>query len=115
MANNISNYERTITAALKKANRYNAGLRMQIRSLASALLTLDLCNEEISKLDSVTVLEQTRYGSKLAPHPAFKVQRDAADSVTRQLKQLGLTVAELNTDSDADPLAELTQKLIDVE
>ncbi len=113
MAKTMKSYEATVTSALKKANLYHAGLRMQIRSLASALLALDLSNEEISTLSSVTVTETTRYGSKLAPHPAFKVQRDAADSVTRQLKQLGLTVAALGTDENDDPLVELTKALID--
>ena len=44
-------------------------------------------------------------------HPAFKVQRDAQDSVTRQMKALGLTAADLSGVMDDDPLVDLTTKV----
>jgi hypothetical protein len=72
---------------------------------------LGLANDEIDNLDVTTVLETTRYGEKMAPHPAFKVQRDAQDSVTRQMKALGLTAADLSGEMDDDPLVDLTTKV----
>ena len=81
-------------------------------NLATALRTLDMANAQIDTLDEVTVWEETRYGQKLAPHPVFKVQKDAQDSVTRQMKILGLTTDLLAGTDDTDPLVELTKKVV---
>ena len=93
---------------------YNTSLTMQVQSLASAMHTLELATEEIDNLKSTTVMEKTRYGEKMAPHPAFKVQRDAQISITRQMKQLRLTTEQLSTDQSSDPLVDLTQRLLRV-
>lgn len=57
------------------------------------------------------MLEKTRYGEKLAPHPAFKVAKEAQEMVTRQMKALGLTAADMAGDAEDDPLVGLTRKL----
>ena len=85
---------------------------MQITSLATALRTVDLASWQIDGLAEVTVLEETRYGSKMAPHPACKVLKDAQDSVTRQLKALGLTPENLTNEDEEDPLIGVTKKVI---
>ena len=107
----VADYRKQIVKALKAAGTYSKGLDMQVQALATALRTLDLANDQIDGLTEVTVLEETRYGSKLAPHPAFKVQRDAQDSITRQLKILGLTAELLAGTDETDPLVELTKKV----
>lgn len=107
----IEDYRKNIEKALKTAGRYSKALDMQIISLAGAMRSLEIANAEIDDLEETTVWEETRYGKKMAPHPVFKIQRDAQDSVTRQLKALGLTVADLNGDNEADPLIELTKKV----
>ena len=114
MARTTQQWARRITTALKKAGMYNTSLTMQVQSLASAMHTLELATEEIDNLKSTTVMERTRYGEKLAPHPAFKVQRDAQISITRQMKQLRLTTEQLSTDQSSDPLVDLTQRLLRV-
>lgn len=111
MAHKLKHYKNKVAAALKKAGTYSEGLDMQVQSLASALRTLDIATDEIDELTEVTVEEVTRYGSRMVPHPAFKVQKDAQDSITRQMKVLGLTASELAGDVDSDPLVELTSKL----
>lgn len=90
---------------------YSTALDMQITSLASAMRNLDLANDQIDGLEETTVWETTRYGEKLAPHPVFKIAKDAQDMITRQMKALGLTVEDLAGDIDEDPLADLTKKL----
>lgn len=107
----INDYQKAVIRVLKKANVYSAGLGFQIQALAGALHSLEKANAEIEGLTTTTVLEQTRYGSKLAPHPAFKVQRDAMDNITRQLKALGLTAEALGGAVEDDPLIELTKKV----
>lgn len=111
MAKKVNEYKTEITKALKAAGKYSKGLETQILSLASALRTLDMANDDIDGLDETTVLEETRYGHKLAPHPVFKIQKDAQDSVTRQMKALGLTAEELTGGDDEDPLIDLTKKV----
>jgi hypothetical protein len=109
---NVSDYRKQIVKALKKAGTYSPGVEMQIQSLATALRTLDLANAQIDTLTEVTVWEETRYGSKLAMHPAFKVQKDAQDSITRQMKILKLTTDDLAGTDETDPLVDLTKKVV---
>ena len=112
MAKKVNEYKKVLEKALKSVNRYSRSLDAQILSLAGALRTLDLANDEIDDLDITTISSVSRYGNEtLAPHPVFKIQKDAQDSVTRQMKALGLTVEELTGTDDNDPLIELTQKV----
>ena len=108
----VEDYRKQIVKALKKAGTYSAGVDMQVLNLATALRTLDMANAQIDTLDEVTVWEETRYGQKLAPHPVFKVQKDAQDSITRQMKILGLTTELLAGTDETDPLVELTKKVV---
>lgn len=112
MAKQVNEYKKDIVKALKAAGKYSRSLDAQILSLAGALRTLDLANDEIDELDSVTIPVTSRYGNEtLAPHPVFKIQKDAQDSVTRQMKALGLTAEELTGTDEDDPLIELTKKV----
>lgn len=111
MAKTVNEYTKEITKMLKANKTYSRGLDMQILSLASAMRNLDMSNEQIDKLTEVTVWETTRYGKKIAPHPAFKVAKEAQELVTRQMKVLGLTVEGLAGNTEDDPLVELTKKL----
>lgn len=112
MAKKIEPYRELVEKALKKNKTYSKGLTFQIDALASALLTLEIANAEIDSLEVTTVWEETRYGKKLAPHPVFKIQRDAQDSISRQLKQLGLTAESLNVgDDEVTRLVKFTKKV----
>ena len=111
MTKTIEDYEKDIKKQLKANNLYKKGIDMQIRSLASAMRNLEICNAQIDGLEEVTVWETTRYGEKLAPHPVFKVAKEAQELITRQMKALGLTVEDLAGGSEDDPMADLTKKL----
>ena len=112
MAKQVVDYKKDIEKALKAVGKYSKSLGPQILSLAGALRTLDLANDEIDELDTTTVMVTSRYGNEAhAPHPVFKIQKDAQDSVTRQMKALGLTAEELTGTDDDDPLIELTKKV----
>ena len=112
MAKKVDEYEKEVIKALKAHNLYPASLKMQIRSLASAMRNLELANEQIDGLQETTVLETTRYGEKLAPHPVFKIAKEAQELITRQMKSLGLTAEDLAGDTDEDPMVDVTKKLI---
>ena len=84
---------------------------MQVQALATALRTLDMANRDIDALTETTIMEETRYGWKRAPHPVFKIQKDAQDSITRQMKILGLTTELLAGTDETDPLVDLTKKV----
>ena len=111
MAKTVNEYVKEITKTLKANKTYSRGLDMQILSLASAMRTLEMANNQIDGLTETTVWETTRYGEKLAPHPVFKIAKEAQELVTRQMKALGLTVDELAGNTEDDPLADLTKKL----
>lgn len=113
MAKKIADHRKNIVRALKGAGLYRKGLEAQITALAGALRALDLTNDEIDELETATIHTVSRYGNAtLAPHPVFKIQRDAQASVTRLTKALGLTVDDLAGGDDSDPLAELTRKVL---
>lgn len=110
MAKKVKEYRADIVKALRAAGKYSKGLDLQILSLAGALRTLDMANDEIDNLDSLVVTETSRYGNEaLAAHPICKIQKDAQDSVTRQMKALGLTAEELAGQDENDPLIDLTK------
>ncbi|MDO5395820.1 MAG: hypothetical protein Q4F07_07640 [Bacteroidales bacterium] len=112
MSKKIEDYKKEIIRALKAVGKYSKSLDAQILSLAGALRTLDIAGSEIDQLETATVPVTSRYGnSTLAPHPVFKIQKDAQDSVTRQMKALGLTAEELTGTDETDPLIELTKKV----
>lgn len=111
MAKTVNEYVKEITKTLKENKTYSRGLDMQILSLASAMRNLEMANNQIDGLTETTVWETTRYGEKLAPHPVFKIAKEAQELVTRQMKALGLTVDELAGNTEDDPLADLTKKL----
>lgn len=111
MAKTVCEYRKEIVKRMKAYKIYSPGLDMQITSLASAMRNLEMANDEIDGLKETTVLEETRYGSKLAPHPVFKIAKDAQDMITRQMKALGLTAEDLAGDIEDDPLVDLTKKL----
>lgn len=107
----VEDYKKEIIRRMKALKLYSKGLDIQITGLASAMRNLDLANAEIDGLEKTTVYEETRYGHKLAPHPVFKVAREAQDMITRQMKALGLTAEDLTGEVEEDPLVNLTKKL----
>lgn len=111
MAKTVNEYKTEIVKVLKANKLYSKGLDMQVVSLASALRNLDMANDQIDTLTETTVLEKTRYGEKLAPHPVFKIAKEAQELVTRQMKALGLTAEDLAGEVEDDPLVNLTKKL----
>ena len=111
MAKSVEEYRKEIIRQMKAHKIYSKGLDMQITSLASAMRNLELANVEIDGLETTTVYETTRYGEKLAPHPVFKVAKEAQDMITRQMKALGLTAEELTGADEDDPLIDLTKKV----
>ena len=108
----VEEHAAAVQRAVKSKGTDAAALEMEIYSLASARHTLDLANSEISNLTSTTVSEKTQQGEKLVSHPVFKVQRDALVAVTRHMKALGLTAADLNAADEGSPLEELTEKVL---
>lgn len=111
MAKTVNEYKAEIVKVLKANKLYSKGLDMQVVSLASALRNLDMANDQIDTLTETTVLEKTRYGEKLAPHPVFKIAKEAQELVTRQMKALGLTAEDLAGEVEDDPLVDLTKRL----
>lgn len=112
MTKSVSDYKKSIEKVLKEHKSYSKALDMQITSLASAMRNLEMANDQIDGLSETTVWEETRYGQKLAPHPVFKIAKEAQELITRQMKVLGLTVEDLGGETDDDPLVNMTKKII---
>lgn len=107
---------RKIRESLENIGAYSTSLDIQIQSLACAWDTLDKAHAEASKLKATTIVEQGRFGDKVVPHPVFKIMRDAEMSITKQMKALGLTFADIvgetapeESDMTADIMASLNK------
>lgn len=111
MEKSINDHKKDIIRQLKANGTYSRALDIQIISLASAMRNLLMANQQIDNLTETTVWETTRYGEKLAPHPVFKIAKEAQELITRQMKALGLTVEDLAGGVEDDPLVDLTKKL----
>ena len=111
MAKKRTSYIAAITKALKNNGKYNEGLKLGIESVADTLVVRDLCRNDIDQLQITTVKETTRYGEKIAPHPVFKILRDAQATLDKGCKSLGLTYAELMKELDLDPLKEFVDSI----
>lgn len=112
MVKRTEEYKGIIVKTLKKAGTYSPGLDAQITALAGVLRSLALANRDIDQLETTTIETVSRYGNvTLDPHPAFKIQKDAQDAVTRQSKVLGLTPGELIREEEDDPLVDLTKSV----
>lgn len=91
----IKTYKKKIVQTLKDCKIYSPTLMFQVDALASALMSLSKANRDIEELDSCYVTIKSRYGEKMEPHPAFRIQRDAMAEVSKQMKQLCLTVGDV--------------------
>ena len=112
MQKKTAEYIIEVRKALKNAGKYNKSLELQIFSLAGSLRALDLAIGDIDDLESTSYDTTNRYGSESKdPHPAFRILKESQDAVTRQMKALGLTAADLDGGDDNDPLIELTKKV----
>lgn len=99
--------------ALKSLGKYTIGLEPLLESYALSKRILEAAKDEIDR-DMFTPTIQG-YNGTMVENPVCKVIRDAQMSVTRHLKLMGLSQADLGTvDDTADRLADLTQQLIDV-
>lgn len=112
MAKKVNEYKRDIEKALKNAGKYSRSLEAQIMSLAGTLRTIALANDELDSLESTTIPIINRYNQEaIAPHPVFKIMKDAQDSVTKQMKALSLTAEDLLGSDENDPLITLTDNV----
>ena len=104
----IKDYISTINEALTATGKNPKPLSLQIYALAGALVALDKANAQIATLDSCTI--DTPQGIK--GHPVFRIRKEAEDSVTKQMKALGLTAEMIQSaDEETDPLVELTKEV----
>lgn len=106
MVRKRNTYIAALTKVLKENGKYNDGLRVAIESVADTLVVRDLCRKDIDLLEVTTVKETTRYGEKIAPHPVFKILRDALATLDKGCKSLGLTYAELMKELEQDSFKE---------
>lgn len=100
-----------VIRSLRKAGRYSAGLDFQVEALASALHTLWLANSECDGLERATIENATKEGKRTVIHPAIKARQIAEQSITAQVKNLGLTMEGLMSEVECDPLVELTREM----
>ena len=109
------NYAARVRSVLKKTGRYSGGMTMLIESTATSLATIDMCRRELETLETTSIIERTRYGERLVPHPVFKTLRDAQNVLLKNCKGLGLSYSELSkiVDGENDPLNDLIRAMED--
>lgn len=96
MGNLKRTYRTRIKKALEDAGLYSKNLAIQIETLASTLMVLRKCEEEIEADDfSVTVMKTTRDGEQPVEAPVLKAHARLLGQVTAQMKALSLTVEDI--------------------
>lgn len=89
-------YVKRIKKALELSDLYAENLSIQIENLASTLVVLHKCEEEINAPDfKVTVMKITRDGEQPVEAPVLKAHARLLSQVTIQMKALSLTVDEI--------------------
>ncbi len=101
-----------IRKALREQNNYSKDMESAILLAAGNLFAYELALKDLEELDCTYVEEISREGNiKLVPHPAFKVFKDASESVRRSLRELQLTLATLEGTTENDDLDILVESV----
>lgn len=106
-------YKRRIISALRNSGLYDKNLTIQIENLATSLWTLSMCRREMEDEDfKVIEIKKTRDGSQPIENPIFKVVARTQADISRQMKQLNLTVEDIVGKPDTPiPLDELDEEM----
>lgn len=94
----INTIKKRLKKALEDQGSYTEGIDTLIETTAGNLYAYYLALRDVEELDSSFVEEVTREGNvKLAPHPAIKVVRDQSEMIRKQLRELRLTLATVES------------------
>lgn len=109
----LERYRRKIKAAMQSCGTYDVNLDFQILNLARSLRLLAQVDRDMSQPDfQLTVMKVTRDGQQPMENPVLKTLDRAQTQVTRQMKQLKLTVEDLiGAPELPDAIDELTEEL----
>ena len=105
----LKRIESKIRKAVRNQGNYSKDLEVCISMAAGSYLAFTLALRDIEGLERTFVSEVSREGNtRLVPHPAFRVLKDAQEMVRRSLRELGLTLGTLTGDED-DPLERMME------
>jgi hypothetical protein len=103
-------FRRRIRDIIRAQGRDPAPLALTIEMAGSALHWWSCTKFEISRLDSYTVKDISKYGEKVKRHPLFEVASMAMDEARSNLKMLGLTFEDV-VNRDRDEMDEFDAKI----
>lgn len=105
----LKKIESKIRKAVRNQGNYSKDLEVCISMAAGSYLAFMLALQDIKGLERTFVSEVSREGNtRLVPHPAFRVLKDAQEMVRRSLRELGLTLGTLSSDED-DPFERMME------
>lgn len=102
-------YKKKLKEALKKLDAWSDALDAQVTQLSYTMHAAYMANRDISSLETTYVTEESRYGSKIVPHPAFKVYRDMQGLAAKQIAQLWADAMRINGGDGPDAIDEFRQ------
>ena len=108
----LSTLKSRIRKALREQNNYSKDMESAILLAAGNLFAYELALKDLEELDCTYVEEVSREGNiRLVPHPAFKVFKDASESVRRSPRELQLTLATSEGTTENDDLDILVESV----
>ena len=110
----ISVYKTQVVEALKEDGRYTPSLEAEIYALASARMSLEMINRQLSENSSPTIIEKSSQGIKTVPNPLYDMQRKALDIVSTHTKLLGLEHESVMGTEQGDKLTQVTSQLVEL-
>lgn len=114
-AKTLTYFLRAIRSALKRQNKYIPELENTVMLAAGAMRNWTIADEAIEQAvrnGEQFIYEETKYGQKKVPNPAFRLQREEGEKAARYLKALGLTMADVDN-KERDPLTEFDERIGD--
>lgn len=106
---------KTIKGALRKQKNYSRDMDVAIELAAGSLVAYRIAYNDVSNLECSFVEETSRESfSRLIPHPAFKILKDANESLRRSLRELGLTIDTVKGVGDSDEIESIVKIVNDV-
>ncbi|HJC78718.1 MAG TPA: hypothetical protein H9927_05275 [Candidatus Alistipes merdipullorum] len=112
-AKTLGYFLRKIRSALKKQDKYIPELENTVMLAAGAMRNWTIADVAIEKAVAAGeefIYEETKYGQKKVPNPAFRLQREEGEKAARYLKALGLTMADVDN-KERDPLTEFDERI----
>ena len=97
---------------MKEQDTYSKAMDISISLAAGSYMAYLKARDEVADLKSVCIIRKSREGHEYKiVNPEFSVMQDAAEQTRKALRELRLTRATIEAESEKDEIDELNEKV----